>query len=304
MIPSGAPMCESGSMRIGIEVWLGPMTLAFGISLIAIGLASLLGAGAASAGGLVEFSHVSERGPATLVGYLARPDKGLSALLGAGRPSADQYPAVVVLHGCSGISSHSAGIADRLGSWGYVALAVDSLGPRGVANRCNSSGYPEQAFDAYAALRYLAQQGFVDATRIAVLGQSMGGIATLYAVDRDMAAQYFTERFRAAIAYYPACVLPLVTLTAPTLILTGEQDDWTPAERCREMVAHARPDSAPIALHVYPDAHHAFDVAALQPGRRAFGHLVEYNESAAKDAEEKTRAFLAAHLAGTAGNRR
>jgi hypothetical protein len=69
----------------------------------------------------------------------------------------------------------------------------------------------------------------------------------------------------------------------------------------------ARPDSAPIALHVYPDAHHAFDVAVLQPGRRAFGHSVEYNEPAAKDAEEKTRAFLAAHLAGpspAAGNRR
>jgi dienelactone hydrolase len=99
----------------------------------------------------------------------------------------------------------------------------------------------------------------------------------------------------------------LVTLIAPTLILAGEQDDWTPAERCREVVAHARPDSAPIALHVYPDAHHAFDVAVLQPGHRAFGHSVEYNEPAAKDAEEKTRAFPAAHLAGpspAAGNRR
>src|SRR5205085_11837538 len=67
----------------------------------------------------------------------------------------------------------------------------DSLGPRGVADRCTSRGYPEQAFDAYAALRYLTQQFFVDATRIAVLGQSMGGIATLYAVDRDMAAIFY-----------------------------------------------------------------------------------------------------------------
>jgi len=88
-----------------------------------------------------------------------------------------------------------------------------------------------------------------------------------------------------------------VTLTAPTLILAGEQDDWTPVERCREMVAHARPDSAPIALHVYPGAYHAFDVVGLQPGRRSLGHWLEYNEPAAKDAEEKTRAFLAAHLA-------
>jgi dienelactone hydrolase len=73
--------------------------------------------GGALAGTLVEFPNVSERAP-KLVGYLARPDRGLSALLGAGGLSADRYPAVVVLHGCSGISSHSAGIADRLGSWG------------------------------------------------------------------------------------------------------------------------------------------------------------------------------------------
>ena len=266
-----------------------------------LGIALALGLSAcpALAGSLVEFPNVSERGPATLVGYLARPDRGLSGLLGGASHSVEHFPAVVVLHGCGGISSHSAGIADRLGSEGYVALAVDSLGPRGVDNRCGGTGSPEQAFDAYSARRYLAQQGFVDAARIAVLGQSMGGNAALYAVDRDMAAQYFTERFQAAIAYYPACVLPLVTLTAPTLILAGERDDWTPAERCREMVAHARPDSAPIALHVYPDAHHAFDVAVLQPGRRAFGHWLEYNEPAAKDAEEMTRAFLAAHLAET-----
>jgi dienelactone hydrolase len=288
MIPAGTRICESGPMRPSLRIFL-----------LAIGVASLLGTRLASGGSLVEFPNVSEQAP-KLVGYLARPDRGLSALLGgSGVPSVVQYPAVVVLHGCSGISSHSAKVADRLGSWGYVALAVDSLGPRGVADRCTRSGYQEQAFDAYAALRYLAQQFFVDATRIAVLGHSMGGIATLYAVDRDMAAQYFTERFRAAIAYYPACILPKVSLTAPTLILTGESDDWTPAERCREMVAHARPDSAPIALHVYPDAHHAFDVDALQPGRRALGHSVEYNESASNDAAKKTRALLAAHLAGT-----
>ena len=43
---------------------------------------------------------------------------------------------------------------------------------------------------------------FVDAARVAVIGQSMGGSAVLYAVDRELAAQY-NERFRTAIAYYP-----------------------------------------------------------------------------------------------------
>jgi len=32
---------------------------------------------------------------------------------------------------------------------------------------------------------------------------------------------------------------------------------------------------------------------------RALGHWVEYDEAAAKDAEQKVRAFLAANLAGT-----
>jgi dienelactone hydrolase len=50
---------------------------------------------------------------------------------------------------------------------------------------------------------------------------------------------------------------------------------------------------------VYPGAYHGFDVRQLQPGVRYLGHWLEYNEPAAKDAEEKVRAFLAAHLGGT-----
>jgi dienelactone hydrolase len=173
-----------------------------------------------------------------------------------------------------------------------VALTVDSLGPRGIASRCGGGWAPEQAFDAYAALHYLLQLEFVDPARVAVLGQSMGGAAALYAVDRDLVAQYFSERFRAAIAYYPNCGVPGASMTAPTLVLSGEADDWNPAERCREMVAHARPDGATIALTVYPGAYHAFDVAELKAGIRFLGHWLEYNEPAAKNAEEKTRAFL------------
>jgi hypothetical protein len=83
-----------------------------------------------------------------------------------------------------------------------------------------------------------------------------------------------------------------MTMTAPTLILIGEADEASPVERCREMVAHAQPDGAPIALTVYPGVH----VTQLTPGVRYLGNWLEYNEPAAKDAEAKTRAFLAAHL--------
>jgi hypothetical protein len=40
--------------------------------------------------------------------------------------------------------------------------------------------------------------------------------------------------------------------------------------------------------------------AQLNPGVRFFGHWLEYNEPAARDAKQKLRAFLAANLDGAA----
>jgi poly(3-hydroxybutyrate) depolymerase len=105
----------------------GPMRLAFSVALTAIGIVLVLVG--ASAGTLVQFPNLPGHTPANLNGYLARPDSGLSAELGGPPNGGAPYPAVVVLHGCNGMFGHSAVIADRLSSWGYVTLAVDSLGP-------------------------------------------------------------------------------------------------------------------------------------------------------------------------------
>ena len=87
-------------------------------------------------------------------------------------------------------------------------------------------------------------------------------------------------------------------MTAPTVILIGEADDWTPGETCRELAELTRREGAAVELTVYPGAYHGFDVGLLQPGIRYLGHWLEYNEPAAKDAEKKVRAFLAANLCG------
>jgi dienelactone hydrolase len=262
-------------------------------------LAMFIGPASAFAGTLVEFPNLPGREPTRLIGYLARPDTGLAALMSTTPRNAQPYPAVVVLHGCGGISSHAMAIADRLGGWGYVALTVDTLGSRGIDTGCYSGTFVDQAFDAYAGLRYLSTLEVVDAERVALFGQSMGGSATLYAMDHDLAAQYFGHTFRAGIAYYPRCVVaPEPAMTAPVLILIGEADQWSSVDACKMLRDHARSDSATIDLTVYPGVHHAFDVAQLKPGRSAGGRWVEYDEPAARDAEKKTRAFLAAQLGG------
>jgi len=264
----------------------------------AIAIASWLVAEKVQAGGLIEFPNIEQGSPAQLLGYLARPDQGLPAYLGGRAAGTAPYPAVVMLHGCSGFSGYNTNFADQIASWGYVVLVVDSLSPRGIASRCSRPGpgpLLEQALDAYAALHYLSRLDFVDPQWAAVLGGSMGGFSALRAVGHELITQHSERQFRAAIAYYPLCRGPQM-VKAPTLILIGELDDTTPAEDCQTMVENSRPEGVPISLTVYPGAYHAFDVAQLDPGIQTLGQRYEYNRSAATDAETKVRAFLVEHL--------
>jgi dienelactone hydrolase len=257
--------------------------IATGRVFTAVALALGLHAGGAQAGSLIEFPNLTERAtPEHLLGYLARPD-------GPG-----PLPAVVILHGCGGFFSRFAAIADDLKSESYVALAVDSLGPRGIA-RCRLP-FVEQGIDAYAALEYLSRQSFVDPDRVAVLGYSMGGTSALRDVERRPIAPMSGRSFRAAIAYYPWCGDSRAPIGVPAMILIGGSDDRTPAELCRKLVAEPHEGSPAIDLTVYPGAYHGFNVPEFQPGIRRSGYRLEYNEPAAADAWEKVRAFLAANL--------
>jgi dienelactone hydrolase len=242
----------------------------------------------AAAGQLVEFGTPSDTTSTKLLGYLTKPD-------GAG-----PFPAVVILHGCSGLLPSHTLMAERLRLWGYVALAIDSLGPRGQSN-ASASGSHDQPVDAYSGLNFLAAQPFVDPDRIGLLGYSMGGGSAMVAVERGTIEQLFARKFRAVIAYYPAfCKRETGIMTAPTLILIGALDDWTPAQECQEMVKRASDKGVTIDNVVYPNAYHAFDLAELPPGWRYMGHRLEYDESAAKDSWIQTRRFLDGHLAANA----
>lgn len=67
------------------------------------------------------------------------------------------FPAMVVLHPCTGMGPHTRNWARRLAAWGYVAIAVDSFRPRSVQNTCtHGTDVPPalQAADGFAAADY------------------------------------------------------------------------------------------------------------------------------------------------------
>lgn len=224
--------------------------------------------------------------PAPLIGYLSRP------------PGDGPFPAVVVMHGCGGLSARlKTGWAERLNSWGYVALVVDSFKTRNIKDTC-ASYLADRVYDAYGALDFLATQGFVNPQRVALMGFSAGGIATLEATKADGDEQLMDRKFKAAIGYYPLCRTYEGDATVPTLIMNGELDDWSPADHCRQRVAHMTGKGAPVDLEIYPGAYHDFDVLSDKGGKRYFGHWLQYDADAAGRSVNAVQAFLGKYVGG------
>jgi dienelactone hydrolase len=259
-----------------VKRWLATLTVASAVMLFSL-------AARAAETSTLSFpsSGSGEQIPATLI----KPE-------GAG-----PFPAIVIVHDCSGLGPRSSGAptrwADDLVALGYVVIVPDSFSPRGVgAGVCMlppqearvANGYV-RARDAYGALTALRTLPYVDGKRIGMIGGSHGGWTTLAAIsapqsDSEPLAAEKREGFAAAVALYPSCAVrygswsttrqsgdtgPVAGYSgvykpiAPVLILIGDADNWTPAEPCRRLVEASRAAGFPMDIRVYPDAHHSFD---------------------------------------------
>jgi dienelactone hydrolase len=249
------------------------------------------------------------------------------------------FPAVVIMHDCSGLGPQSSGAPARwtqeLVARGYVVVIPDSFTTRGRANGVCTDASPgrvpvapgHRVRDAYAALAYARSLPYVDGRRVGLMGGSHGGTTTLYSMVApdsgwEPLAREKREGFAAAVALYPGCGVNLggwradgtgiYRSVAPLLILIGGADDWTPAEPCRKLAESARAGTAPVDITVYPGAHHSFDsdrpvryVAARvnmsAPGGR--GATTGGHPQAWADSIRRVADFFGQHLSGSSSPR-
>ena len=273
----------------------------------ALTAATLLAGCAAHARQTVRFANVTPGAPVTIEATMVRP-------AGSG-----PFPAVVQLHGCAGLEAQSFRWARWLAERGYVALVVDSFGPRGVKSDCRSGPddppITARFDDAFGALRYLQSLPEVRADRVAAIGWSQGGVYAMAVINgpsldraRRRGVALPVTGFAAGVGVYPGGCFSLVgeRVVRPLLVLIGEADDWTPAAKCREMVEAMRGRGADATIVTYPGAYHYFDVEGQRlevqtqvendnrPG--GFGATVSYQAEAAGDARRRVEEFLARHL--------
>ncbi len=268
-------------------------------------------AGTAAAGTPGTVSFDSADGKVKLSGYLYLPDA---------RTWPGPRPAIVLLHGRSGLHRAGAGrfdtstLSSRTELWGnfwadrgYIGLYVDSFGPRGYprgfeAGTNRNGGRPAEVneitvrpHDANMALQFLRRRDDVQKDRVFLQGWSNGGSATLSAMAANtvvMDKPTVASGFRAAIAVYPACNMVARRYGAdyrpyaPLLLLIGTEDEEVSYARCEQLAAASRDAGGDLEFVRYPGAQHSYDT----PTSKRQG--LAANAAAAADTKARAEAFF------------
>jgi dienelactone hydrolase len=189
---------------------------------------------------------------------------------------AENHPAVVIVQGLGGLKpERELTYGHKLAKAGFVALAVDSFGARGLAEApdfwkaLRVSTWALLA-DAFAALRFLAAHPAVNPQAIGFIGFSWGGMASVLAAYRQVHAAFLGQealRFAAHVSYY-GCSVPRLadptTTGAPLLVMAGTRDANVSVDRTRDICGDLQRGGSPVDLRLF-DAFHQWDGKDFEP---------------------------------------
>lgn len=208
-------------------------------------------------------------------------------------------PAVVIAHGgpTAQVMDQFNQVAVALASRGYVVLAPNFRGSTGYgqafvkANQMDLGG--GDLADIVAGAEFLRRTGYVDADRIGIHGGSYGGFMVLMALARTDVFAAGVDMFgivnwrtmweRGALDHrrYQAGLIgepethpevydrasPLTyldDLTAPLLVLQGENDTLVPAHESRQVVEYLQSRGRTVEAKFYPEEGHGLAQPANQ----------------------------------------
>lgn len=218
--------------------------------------------------------------PATRAAVTFYPARGASA--------ENPAPAVVLLHGAGGVSGRREGrYAREFAAQGVAVAVVDVFGARGgggFVERLMTITEAMALADAFATLAWLDNRPDVDASRVALVGFSYGGMSAVYAAFRQVVDAFAPQRaFAAHVAFYGPCIARFEdseTTGAPVLMLWGDRDEIMDASACEALAGDLRDGGSSVVVRRY-DAMHRWDGS----GRvwRAPAHIADCRFRVARD---------------------
>ena len=223
--------------------------------------------------------------------YNAGDGAGISGYLT--RPKGDgMHPAVVVIHGRSGIDDHTRDVGRRLAKAGYVALVPDLLSRYGGRSSFASREVATEASrkldeemitsDLSGAISFLKGQNFARANKVGVIGFCWGGGKALLFTTRS-------KDLAASVIYYgdsPRNLEDVQNITAPVLGHYGEADERI-TSGVPKLDEAMKKYGKSFEYKIYAGAPHGFN-SDTSPGN--------YREEAAKEAWARTLEFLKKNL--------
>lgn len=187
-------------------------------------------------------------------------------------PTERPVPLVILTHGCGGVGEGEIGWVSFLERNGLATLLVDSFGGRDIESICSGGETVNVAsilVDVFRATEAIADNPYVDDSRIAILGLSFGGRTALWTAMTRFQDIYDGRAFQAHLALYPStCYIQLEgeeeVSEGPIRIFHGTADDWTPIGQCQDYIRRLTDAGVDAALFAYEGAHHAFDNSSIQ----------------------------------------
>ena len=181
--------------------------------------------------------------------------------------SLKKYPAVVASHGSSNWRAHHLKYIEQIRQAGFIVFAMHPFDSRGVnstvGNQINVTS-ETVIYDMAMSLNLLWDDQRIDNQKIYAAGWSLGGTAALF--NGWMPLQTSLNKngasFTGYLMWYPGCLaLPDLNEWDKDLmqIYIGEEDNWTPPQPCRELVADINSQGGNAFIEIYPNSFHSFD---------------------------------------------